>query len=190
MLTRRNLTILSAILLSVAINACGGSSTPAINREPEILFLSPALARGRVIPARYRCDEDKIWIPLRWGAIPGNTKELVIYMARYGALVRNPNGGESARLLAQSLLVGLKPTIHGLSVGKLPNGALIGTYNAGGTESQLCPPRHVRQDFLFRLYALPAKQNITAGSKHGEILNILNNEAVAAGAFTASYIRT
>jgi phosphatidylethanolamine-binding protein (PEBP) family uncharacterized protein len=191
MVTRRNLTILSAVLLSVAITACGSSGTPAINREPEILFLSPALAAGRVIPARYQCDESKVWIPLRWGALPADTKELVIYIARYGALVKNPNGGESARLLAQSLVVGLKPTLHGLAVGKLPSGVLVGTYNAGGTESQLCPrKKHVRQDFLFRLYALPNKQNITSGSKRGEILDILNNEAVAAGAFTASYTRT
>jgi phosphatidylethanolamine-binding protein (PEBP) family uncharacterized protein len=188
MLSRR-LATLSVLVLTVVVAGCG-SSTPAVDRSPEILFLSPAVNAAKVIPSKYACSENKIWIPLEWGALPPSTQEVVVYVARYGSPERKPNGSVSARLLAQSLIVGLKPKLHELRTGKLPAGALVGSYGAGGPGSGVCPSsKHTTQDFLFRLYALPRQLHITAGSKRAELLNTLNSEALAAGTFTASYAR-
>src|ERR1700744_4222917 len=100
--------ITSVLVLAIAAVGCGGSGSPSVNNSPEIAFQSPVLTAVKVIPARYKCDVNKVWLPLRWGALPADTKELAMYMARYSDVKSTANGA-SARLLSQALIVGLKP---------------------------------------------------------------------------------
>jgi phosphatidylethanolamine-binding protein (PEBP) family uncharacterized protein len=181
---------MAVLVLSVAIVGCGGTNAPSVDRSPEIAFRSPALTAGRVIPSSLRCDEKGIWLPLSWGPVPSNTQELVLYIARYGSPVRKADGEVSAGLIAQSLVVGLKPTLRGLATGRLPHGALIGFYGAGSSRTPICPRKGGAADLLFRLYALSGKQHIGAGPTNANLLTVLNQQALAAGTFTASYART
>jgi len=185
----RLLMLLLAVAVTIVGAGCGGTSTPSANNAPEIAFQSPVLNAKKVIPARFSCNADKIWLPLRWGVLPANTKELVLYMARFSDLKHNANGA-TARLLAQALVIGLKPSLHRLPAGKLPHGALIGEYETGAERIPICPSGRTGQGFVFRLYALPNHLNITKGQQGGGLLTKLNNEALAAGTFTASYART
>jgi phosphatidylethanolamine-binding protein (PEBP) family uncharacterized protein len=187
----KNSLAMSLLVLAVAVAGCGtttSSSRPA-SYVPEIAFRSPAVTARKVIPARYRCDLNKIWLPLEWGPLPANTGELVVYVARYGDLKATAKG-TSARLLSQALVVGLKPTLHGLRPGKLPHGALVGEYELGSERIPICPAHARAQDFLFRLYALRGRLNIAKGTQGGGLLNKLNSEALAAGTFTAAYGRS
>jgi phosphatidylethanolamine-binding protein (PEBP) family uncharacterized protein len=181
--------VLSLLVLVFAVAGCGGTAAPSANSAPEIAFQSPVLTASKVIPARYRCNANKIWLPVQWGALPAKTKELVIYVARYSDIKTNPNGA-TARLLSQALIVGLKPTMHELRAGKLPHGALVGEYVTGNEHVPICPPGRPAQGFVFRLYALPERLNISKGNHSGSLLTKLNGEALAAGTFTASYART
>ncbi len=180
----RYLSTMSALALVIALAGCGGASAPA--RKPKIEFQSPALHANGVIPASFRCNGNGIWLPLRWGALPATTRELVIYVARFKQPEGVPGGSATAELIAQQLIVGLKPTRHRLGVGKLPHGALIGYYEVGHKRASICPAKGSSQGVLFGLYALPHPQNITRGSQSGGLLNKLRAEAVALGTFTAS----
>jgi phosphatidylethanolamine-binding protein (PEBP) family uncharacterized protein len=178
--------VICVLTLAVAAAGCGGSNSPAVNNAPEIAFQSPVLTAGKVIPARYKCDLNKVWLPVRWGPLPANTKELVMYVARYNDVKSTANGA-SVHLLSQALVVGLKPTLHELRAGKLPHGALVGEYEASSQRTPICPAGRPAQGFVFRLYALRSPLNISKGKQGASLLNKLNSEALAAGTFTASY---
>jgi hypothetical protein len=185
----RYLSMTSALLLVSVLVGCGSTSAPVATKQ-RIAFVSPAIIHTKgLIPTRYRCDENKIWLPLRWGALPANTKEIVIYVARFGPPRIAPGSAPTAALLAQQLIVGLKPTIHKLSVGKLPHGALIGSYEEGIKRESICPKRGSGQGILFGLYALPSSQNLSKGSQSANLLGKLRSEAVAVGTFTANFGR-
>jgi phosphatidylethanolamine-binding protein (PEBP) family uncharacterized protein len=179
----------SAVLLAVAVAGCGSTAATSSTAEkkPRIAFQSSAVNRKGRIPGSFKCSESKVWIPMRWGALPADTKELILYVARFGSPTSNPGGTASAALLSQELIIGLKPTLHGLSVGNLPHGALIGTYEIGNKHVSIGPKKGSSEGVLFGLYALDHQQKISKGSQNGALLNRLRSEAVAVGTFVAGY---
>ena len=182
---------MGALVLLLALAGCGGATdSPSASSKVALSFKSPVLVSGKTIPSRYKCDVANSWLPLRWGALPAGTGELAIYVARFSNLQSGPNGSKRARLLAQALIVGLKPTLHELPAGKLPHGALVGEYEAGTEHIPFCPPHDASQSFLFELYALPGHLNINKGTQGGALLNKLNSESLGAGTFSASYAKT
>jgi phosphatidylethanolamine-binding protein (PEBP) family uncharacterized protein len=184
----RRLSVAGAVLLAAAVGGCGSSTTgTTAENKGTIAFVSPVVSTKGFIPASYKCNAAKVWIPMRWGSLPADTKELVMYVARFAAPQKTGGGISRASLLAQELIVGLKPTLHGLSVGKLPHGALIGVFEIGKKRASICPPRGSSQGVLFGLYALDHRQEIGKGSQGGNLLNKLRSEAVAVGTFTAGY---
>ena len=178
---RRVLT-LSLLGLLVALAGCGSG---VIAPKPKIAVVGPRLGRGDSIPARYKCNQNKIWLPLRWGSLPANTHELVIYIARFRPA--EVAGGRQGIPVAQQLIVGLKPTLHQLLVGNLPPGALIGTADSNGKPIPICPTGGAARGFVFELYALPGEQHITKGTRGGELTAKLRAEALALGTFIATY---
>jgi phosphatidylethanolamine-binding protein (PEBP) family uncharacterized protein len=186
----RHAAIAGVVLLAVAVAGCGSSATSSTTTEnkPRVAFQSPALNTRGFIPASLRCSENKIWLPLRWGALPANAEELAIYVARFGKPAATSSGSARAVLIAQQLIIGLKPTLHGLTVGKLPRGALIGRFEVGSKRTSICPPKgSSKEGVLFRLYVLPHRQGIGRGSQKSELLNKLSSEAEAVGAFATGY---
>ena len=179
------LSAVSMCAVAIAFAGCGGSSAPT--SKARIAFQSPVLTAGKAIPARYACNAKQIWLPVQWGALPSNTAELVLYIGRYSAPRSRPGAVARPRLIAQSIIVGLKPTLHELTSGRPPSGALIGYYEVGNKLEPLCPPKGTTQDFLFQLYALTGKLNISGGAQGGEFLKKLSSGAVAVGTFAASY---
>jgi phosphatidylethanolamine-binding protein (PEBP) family uncharacterized protein len=182
----RFLAAVSVCVVAVVFAGCGGTSTPS--KKAKIAFQSPVLVSGKAIPARYTCNAQKIWLPVQWGALPAHTAELVLYIGRYSNSGSVTAGKLVApKLIAQSLVIGLKPTLHGLTAGNPPKGALIGYYEVAHKPASICPPKGVTQNFLFRLYALTGKLNISGGSQGSEFLTKLGSEAAAVGVFAASY---
>lgn len=184
----RHLPVVSALLLVAAFVGCGGSSTPqAAGPPPTIEFGSPGVSASGTVLSAYKCDEKKIWLPLSWGALPANTKELVIYVGRYGAPEIKAGGEVTAGLAAQQLIVGLQPTLHRLPVGKVPHGVLVGSFVAGRRRRSICANARSTSGILFSLYALPRRQNIGKGPQGGNLINRLQSEAIGYGTFTATY---
>jgi phosphatidylethanolamine-binding protein (PEBP) family uncharacterized protein len=180
--------MVGAVLLAAAVGGCGSSTTgTTTENKAKIAFVSPVVNAKGFIPASFKCNAGKVWIPMRWGSLPAGTKELVMYVARFAPTQRTASGATRASLLAQELIIGLKPTLHGLSVGKLPHGALVGVFEVGEKRSSICPAKGSGQGVLFGLYALNHRQEIGKGSQSGNLLNKLRSEAVASGSFAAGY---
>jgi phosphatidylethanolamine-binding protein (PEBP) family uncharacterized protein len=177
------------MVLSVGFAGCGGSSGSSVKAPPPtIAFRSPGVnAKGAVLTS-YKCNESGIWLPLRWGALPVGTKELAIYVARFGAPEIKAGGVVSAGIAAQELIVGVTPARHGLEPGKVPHGVLLGRFEAGKKKAPICPGKLPTAGIIFTIYALPHSQNIQKGSQGGSnLIGKLQSEAIGYGSFTATY---
>jgi phosphatidylethanolamine-binding protein (PEBP) family uncharacterized protein len=184
----RDITVLGISMLALVLTSCGGgSSAPTAREIPALAFGSPAVSRTRVIPAHYKCDSRTNWLPLVWGAVPAGTHELVLYMVRFGTPHANASGAVSAPIDAESIVLGLKPTLHKLSLGKFPQGAKVAIHKAQGQPVSICPAKGVNQNLLFRLYALPQRLATRSSLQKTNLVSVMSKEALEAGTFIASY---
>jgi phosphatidylethanolamine-binding protein (PEBP) family uncharacterized protein len=186
----RDLSALSLTMLTVVLVLAGcGSSGPSSSTTAAsgIPFGSPALVGGKVIPAHVKCDDRNVWLPLRWGALPAHTEELALYIVRFGYPKLGVNGTAKAEIKATAVVVGLKPTLHGLSRGKYPHGALVGVHAPNDPEASICPRKGVAGNLLFRLYALPHKLGVSKSSKGLDLVSRLSSESSENGTFIATY---
>lgn len=184
----RTPSLAGACALALISAGCGGGSTNSSSNVPALAFGSPALAGGRVIPAHYKCDNRFVWLPLQWGEPPANTQELALYIVRFGP-PRPVQGKVRAEIKASAVVVGIKPNLRRLSLGKYPPGVLVGVHAPNNASASICPPKGSRQNLLFRIYALPHKLGLSKASRNeGEnLVNTMRRQAIGAGTFIASY---
>jgi phosphatidylethanolamine-binding protein (PEBP) family uncharacterized protein len=186
-----------ALALCSLLAACGGgratspSATAGAKHSPVVARQvikvgSPALVAGGIVPRPYTCAQ-KIWLPLRWGAIPRNTGELVLYMGGFGKTRLLKPGVTLTPITSRIVVLGLKPTLHTLDIGPLPKHAL-GLTEAG---VPMCPHRTSGEKLFFKLYALPRGQRVSLASVNTQspinILNRVAHDALAIGELTATY---
>jgi phosphatidylethanolamine-binding protein (PEBP) family uncharacterized protein len=174
-------------MLALVLASCGSTSSPTAPEKPAIRFNSPALVGKGLIPARYKCNVRQNWLPLRWGALPASTRELVLYMVRFGAPKATTGGKVKAEIQAEGIIVGLKPGLHRLPAGKLPRGAVVGVRPISNRAATICPSTGTAQNLLFRLYALPRKLELGKGSQPSTLVSRLSAQSLAAGTFIARY---
>jgi phosphatidylethanolamine-binding protein (PEBP) family uncharacterized protein len=187
-------------LLAIAalVAGCGGSfhasrsgARSGSTKQQEISFGSPAVSGSKkLIPVRYQCTGARIWLPLKWGAVPPHTGELVLYVGGYGSPRTLAPGRRLALITARSLVIGIKPSMHQLSAGGMPAGA----HGLNRLGLPVCPPKHEGQEFVFRLYAISREQKINPDAlksqSPSELLTKISRETLAVGLFTARYGRT
>jgi phosphatidylethanolamine-binding protein (PEBP) family uncharacterized protein len=167
----------AASATTAANTAASQISTSASGEQAQnraIEFSSPAIpntAKGHpTIPARYTCDGANTPPPLRWSNIPAGARELVLIIP-YVDRARKEYRYDWA-------VAGLKPTLHGLSAGKLPPGAIVGRNSDGQTRYSVCPPEGVSQGSGILLYALPHHIALKPGFQAKALFERANNEAV------------
>jgi phosphatidylethanolamine-binding protein (PEBP) family uncharacterized protein len=123
---------------SVGTSGANGeaSLTASPNSAKPLVVWSPALGGGvlatsRPIPRRYTCAGANVSLPLQWRSVPRGTRELGVFV------LHHKKGG----YIVDWGVVGLKPTLHGLSAGRLPQGAIVGRNSSGQTRYSVCPPK-------------------------------------------------
>lgn len=175
-------------MLVLALAGCGsGAGTTASTRTvPSIPFTSPVLTPGKQIPASYKCNIRNVWVPLRWGTLPPQTQELAMYIVSFDAPKAAPGGTAKAEIKATAVVVGLAPTLHGLSRGKYPHGVRVGVHKAAGEAVSICPAKGATQNLFFRLYALPRKLSLQS-AQGANLVTTMNKEALEVGTFLATY---
>jgi hypothetical protein len=142
---RAPLLVLVAMALMLA--GCGTTSpvTSVINLE------SPGVKANGATRPSVHCGWGAIWVPLEWGDLPADTKELAIYIGRFKYV--NEGGARKLTVPYADLVSEIKPSLRTLSANVLPEGA--GWSNVGPTS---CPVAKRGQHVLVEVFALDRRQ--------------------------------
>ena len=141
---------------------------------------------GDTIPNRYASCEglDNESPELSWSAPPARTQSQAL-------IVTDPDAPIGT--FTHWVLYDLPPDMRELpeSIRKaeqLPNGSRQGSNDFGeiGYDGP-CPPGHSTHRYLFDLYALDTKLNLTPGATKRQVLDAMNNHILAHGQLTARY---
>jgi phosphatidylethanolamine-binding protein (PEBP) family uncharacterized protein len=145
---------------------------------------SSAFTEGGAIPAQYTCDGAGTSPPLQWAGVPSGMKELFLFISNLET--RAPGGGE----LTSWAVGGLKPTLTGISAGKLPAGAIVGRNSFGKRGYTLCPPKGSPvQHYLVVVYALQHPVTVSPGFAANVLSKTISHTAEYSGLAGFSYQR-
>jgi hypothetical protein len=142
----RAIKILAAAVSLAALSAgCGGGSPQSSGTAP-IAFRSRAVDANGVIRPNFSCGGGALWLPLEWGAVPSNTKELAIYIGRF----RYEKRGDAKRLIVPfgELVALIQPSQQHNPPSNLPQGASWSFFGLS------CPQQRTGQKILQEIFAL------------------------------------
>jgi hypothetical protein len=189
---------LGGLAVALVLTGCGAASSGS----ERIAFGSPAVRDDGVISAHYRCGGGTIWLPLKWGSLPADTKELALYIGRFRA--GTFAGSPSLMVFFGTLITGIDPAVHGIATNTLPPGSIPASYRTFYS----CPSERRGQEILLAVFAFdrvrrePPPASLSAGFVTGlteELVGVdgsdpgsesaakLIDEALAVGRFTATY---
>lgn len=190
---------LGALAVALILAGCGQSSQ---ENGSTIRFESPAVRADGVISPSYRCGGGSIWLPLKWGSVPPDTKELVVYLGRFigGA----ETGSRRLRVPFGILITNIDPSTPGIPTNTLPPESVPVTYRTFNS----CPPARKGQNVLLQLFALERPLQTPASPSSDSVIELteaalgidqsaatskwvaeLTEEALASSRFTATYGR-
>jgi hypothetical protein len=151
---REALRLLGLIAAVLVLAGCGSASSDS--PAPSAIDLkSPGLqANGELKPST-RCGWGSLWIPLQWGKVPRNTKELAVYLGRFK--LANELGKRKVIVQFADLVSKFNPTEHRLVANVLPEGI---SWSDFGTN---CVTARRGQRLLLEVFALDrvGKRQIT-----------------------------
>jgi hypothetical protein len=124
---------LGLIAAIIVLAGCGGTS--AGSAALSVIDLeSPGLqANGELKPST-RCGWGAIWVPIQWGKVPENTKELAVYFARFK--FANEHGKKGVVVQYADLVSKIKPSEHRLVANVLPEGISWSNFGASCVTAQ------------------------------------------------------
>ena len=181
---------LIAALSLALLAACGGAKEPAAEPGQEgatkLDLTSAAFTEGDTIPTRYTCDGDDLSPPLSWGAPPAGTGSLAL-------ICDDPDAPVGTWV--HWVLYDLPPGVTSLAEGIPPDEELAGGGRQGNNSwprigyGGPCPPKGSPHRYVFKLYALDTKLNLSPGATNKELLKAMEGHVLAQGQLIGRYGR-
>ena len=147
-------------------------------KKMTINIASPVFQNGGNIPQKYTCQGENINPPLVISNIPAKAKSLVL-------IVDDPDapGG----VWNHWLVWNINPHQEKINEDSLPEGAITGINDFGKAEyGGPCPPSGVHR-YFFRLYALNARINLSAGAKRSNLDQVIRGKIISQGELMGKY---
>jgi phosphatidylethanolamine-binding protein (PEBP) family uncharacterized protein len=157
------------------------TSTTSSEKVPTIDLPLASSTNLNPIAARYTCDGADTSLPISWHEIPAHTAEIEVFVFNF-----LPVGG---KLFADWAVAGLSPSLHGLSAGQLPAGAIVGRNGFGQARYSICPAKGSNTRFAFLVYALPHRIAVKPGFDADALREKALHESEHAGLLAFSYKR-
>lgn len=158
-----------ALVLGALLTGCGQGS-PESSR---IQFGSPAVGANGVISPRYRCGAGTIWLPLRWGSVPEDARELVLYLGRFEA--KSGGGkGKGFEVPFGVFMTGIKPSLRSIEANTFPPGLVPLAFHT----SNSCPSQGKRRNLLVELFALDQPGQVAPQSLGASFVTRLTEDAL------------
>lgn len=181
-----------SVVFALVFSACGsgGGTARTASRQAQIALTSPSMVNGRApgqsqtIPVRYTCDGSNTTPAFRWGAVPPNTAQLVLFMFKLGRQTPTGNGRFRVEIDSEWAIADLPVGIHEVPAGKLPPGAVV-----AGKRYSICPPKGKAASYLFQINALSRRLAVRPHFSAVKLLQEVERPTVASGTFVSSYKR-
>ena len=147
---------------------------------PEFALASDAFENAQAIPSRHSCEGEDVSPPLRWSNVPEGTRSLAL-------VVDDPDapGGVFTHWLAW----GLDPGAEGLVEGESAPREGQNDFGMSGYRGPCPPPGRGRHRYVFRLYALDAEPELTAGADKHELEQAIEGHVLTMAELVGSYER-
>lgn len=135
----------------------------------DLSLSSRAFESGGEIPARHTCEGENVSPPLEWSRLSDDVRSLVV-------IVDDP-AGASGGIFTHWVLYNIPPCGEGLregieAGGTLSWGAVQGRNDFGNVRYDgPCPPLTEEHTYYFRLFALDAPLDISAGATRLQVLH-------------------
>jgi Raf kinase inhibitor-like YbhB/YbcL family protein len=145
----------------------------------EFALESSAFGNAQAIPSRYSCEGEDVSPPLRWTNVPEGTRSLAL-------IVDDPDapGGVFTHWLAW----GLDSAAEGLGEGEPAPTEGKNGFGTGGYRGP-CPPPGLVHRYVFRLYALDADLELTAGAAKAELERAIEGHVLTIAELVGTYKR-
>lgn len=170
----------TAVSATTSSTTSGGTSSAQGDVSNAGIALASPIALDP-LPAHYTCDGANMPPPISWSQIPTNTVEIDLFLFNLVPV--------HGRLINDWALAGLKPTLHGLSAGLLPPGAIVGRNSYGQMRWSVCPPKGKSVHYAFLLYALPKRVQVKPGFDAEELRATAQHVGGSVGLLGSSYKR-
>lgn len=109
------------LVVLAAIAAFGGCGSGGPDTET-IRLTSAAVDGNGVIKPNFVCGGGSLWLPLDWGPVSSDAKELAIYMGRF-KYVKTSHGGRKLVVPFADLVSHINPSLRHLVANTIPTGA-------------------------------------------------------------------
>jgi len=188
----------------LTIPGCGrGDSLPADDPgRLTIALRSPAFSDGGMIPAAYTCDGSDRSPPLEWTGVPDSARTLAL-------ICDDPDAPMGT--FSHWVVVNVQPAVQALKEGVpaepvVPAATVTTTMEtAGDTNPKAlaeqgtngfgkigyggpCPPSGTHR-YIFRLYALDTRLNLTTSATRADVLKAIPGHILAEGRLEGRYAR-
>lgn len=160
------------------------TSTSTSTAEEKVATIDLPLASSvklKPISARYTCDGADTSPPISWGEIPPHTAEIEVFVFNFLTI--------HGKLFPDWAVAGLKPSLHELSAGQLPAGAIVGRNGFGQTRYSICPAKGKSTLFAFLVYPVPHRIAVRPGFNADALREKALHSAEHAGLLAFSYRR-
>ncbi len=187
----RLLFILAAVVLiaSCTQNAPAGT-TAAENKEQaknnEVVALplnlsSPAFSNNAVLPAKFTCEGADVNPELRIDGVPSGAKSLVL-------VVDDPDA--PSRVWEHWTLINIPPDTVTIAENSVPKGAVQLANDFRRVEwGGPCPPPGKVHHYLFRLYALDSRLNLSSSSTKADVEKAMKGRVLEETVLVGTYER-
>lgn len=160
--------------------------TDTRNSSMPFTLSSPSFSNGGTIDKRFACDGADVSPQLTWAGAPSGTKNFALLADDPDAPVGNWN---------HWVMWNIPPDLHALPEGvpktdRLPNGSEQGTndFHKAGYNGP-CPPPGKPHRYFFKLYALDAKLNLSAGATKRDLESAMKGHVLTQAEWMGRYGR-
>jgi Raf kinase inhibitor-like YbhB/YbcL family protein len=177
------IVLLSCLLVSALL---WQPSEPAHGQAHAPFWIrSASFSNGKSIPGRYTCDGANLSPQLQWQPAPAGTKSFAIVMDDPDA----PIG--FTHWLVYNIPPGVRELAEGASTqGAMLQGSVEGMNNFGRSGyGGPCPPRGNPHHYVFRVYALDIRLDLSAGATRKQVDAAMSGHLVAQGQIVGTYQR-
>jgi phosphatidylethanolamine-binding protein (PEBP) family uncharacterized protein len=166
------------LLLGLFLAGCSNTAKGPTQGGLAVIKLSvPSLSPHGQIPAEFTCDGRNVSLPLKWGAVPAGTREMVLVVANYTFVKGRPklefvNWG----------VAGVNPAAHTITAGTLPPGSVVARNGYRRADYSICPSRaHLTRNYAIQLFALSQNVTVKRGFNVEHLMKKLEEESVIKG---------